>query len=194
MSNLAFELYDEDFEMIGGEKFMSPAANLSHSKIISRLCMVIGNHCEENDDCGEIFTDNVDVHLPDGNWVKPDFTVVLKENEKILDWKGNINGVPDMVVEVLSKSTMKRDLTIKKDIYERNGVKVYWIVNPFVKSVTIYLLKDGKYFLDDEYIYFDDAEYSQLNDREKAEVKFEVPVHLFENFNIKLAYIFKWCP
>ncbi len=194
MSNLAIELYDEDFEIIEGEKFMSPAANTGHNGIIMRLCMSIGGHCEENNDCGYIFSDSVDVHLPDGNIFRPDFTVVLKENEKILDWKGNINGVPDMVVEVLSKSTMKRDLTIKKDIYERNGVKVYWIVNPFVKSVTVYLLKDGKYFLDDEYIYFDDAEYSRLNDREKAEVKFEVPVHLFEGFNIKLAYIFKWCP
>lgn len=194
MSNLALELYDEDFEIIEGEKFMSPAANLSHNGIIGRIFISIAIHCEENGDCGYVFTDNVDVHLPDGNSFKPDLTVVLKENEKILNWKGDINGVPDMVVEVLSKSTMKRDLTIKKDIYERNGVKVYWIVNPFVKSVTIYLLKDEKYFLDDEYIYFDDAEYSQLNDREKSEVKFEVPVHLFENFNIKLAYIFKWCP
>lgn len=194
MLDAVYDLYDESYEIIEGEKIMSPAANLSHSKIISRLCIAIGNYCEENGDCGEVFTDNIDVHLPDGNWFKPDFTVVLRKNEKILDWKGNINGVPDMVVEVLSKSTMKRDLTIKKDIYERNGVKIYWIVNPFVKSVTVYILNDGKYQLDDEYIYFDDKEFSGLEDREKSEVKFEVPVHLFENFNIKLAYIFKWCP
>lgn len=192
--NAALELYnDEDFEIIEGVKFMSPAANLSHGGIITRLCMGIGGYCEEHNDCGRIFVDDIDVHLPDGNCFKPDFTVVLKENAKILNWKGNINGVPDMVVEVLSKSTMKKDLTIKKDVYERNGVKVYWIVNPFVKSVTVYLLRDGKYILDDEYIYFDDEEFAQLDDKEKAEVKFEVPVHLFEGLNLKLEYLFKWC-
>ena len=187
-------LYDERYEIIEGEKIMSPAAKLSHNKIIMRLAMSIGGYCEANNDCAEVFTDSVDVHLPDGNVFRPDFTVVLRENENILDWDGNINGAPDMVVEVLSKSTRKRDLTIKKDIYERNGVKLYWIIDPFTKSVTVYLWRDGKYFLDDEYIYFDDKEYSRLEDYEKAEVKFEVPVHLFEGLTIKLAYIFKWCP
>lgn len=193
MSDIAYNFYDESYEIIEGEKIMSPATNLSHNGIIMRLAMNIGAYCEGNHDCGYVFSDSVDVHLPDGNIFRPDLTVVLKENEQILDWKGNINGVPDMVVEVLSKSTMKRDLTIKKDIYERNGFKIYWIVNPFVKSVTVYFLHEGKYQLDDEYIYFDDKEYSQLEDYEKAEVKFEVPVHLFENLSIKLAYIFKWC-
>ena len=194
MLNAALNLYDESYEIIEGEKIMSPAANLGHGGIIMRISSVIEGHCEDNDDCGFVFVDDVDVHFPDGNIFRPDVTVVLRENENILDWHGNINGVPDMVVEVLSKSTRKRDLTVKKDIYERNGVKIYWIVDPFIKSVTIYYLRDGKYQLDDEYIYFNDKEYSRLEDYEKAEVKFEVPVHLFENLSIKLAYIVKWCP
>ena len=187
-------LYDESYEIIEGVKFMSPAANLGHNGIIMRLSIFIGSYCESHDDCGFVFSDSIDVHLLDGNVFRPDFTVVTKENEKIIDWKGNINGVPDMVVEVLSKSTRKRDLTIKKDIYEKNGVKVYWIVDPFIKSVTIYNLRDGKYDFDDEYIYFDDKEFSQLEEYEKAEVKFEVPVTIFGDLKIKLAYIFKWCP
>ena len=194
MSDLAFDYYDEDYEVIDGEKIMSPAANLGHNGIIMRLAIYIGSYCEENNDCGFVFSDSVDVHFPDGNLLKPDFTVVLKENEKIIDRKGDINGVPDMVVEVLSKSTKKRDLTIKKDIYERNGVKIYWIVDPWAKSVSVYLLREGKYFLDDEYIYFDEKEFNRLEDYEKAEVKFEVPVHLFEGLSIKLNYLFKWCP
>ena len=194
MLNAAFDFYDESYEIIEGVKFMSPAANLGHNGIIGRLYLLIGNYCEDND-CGYVFSDNIDLHLPDGNYFKPDFTVVKKENEKILDWKGNINGVPDMVVEVLSKSTKNRDLTIKKDIYERNGVGVYWIVDPWIKGVTVYNLRDGKYELDDEYIYFDDKEYSRLEDYEKAEVKFEVPITIFgDDLTIKLAYLFKWCP
>lgn len=192
MLNLAID-YDEDFEIIEGEKIMASAANLGHNAIIMRIAMSIGGYCEKNNDCGFVFTNSVDLYLPDGNIFSPDLTVVLRENENILDWGGNINGVPDMVVEVLSKSTRKRDLTIKKDIYERNGVKVYWIVDPLVKSVTVYLLQDGKYFLDDEYILFSEKEFSMLNEREKSEVKYEVPVHLFEGLSVKLAYIFKWC-
>lgn len=193
MLNAALDFYDENFEIIEGEKIMSPAANLGHSKIIMRLGNFIDSYCEENNDCGFVFVDNVDVHFPDGNFFKPDLTVVLRENEKILDWKGDINGVPDMVAEVLSKSTLKRDLTVKKNVYEKNGVKIYWIIDPWKKSVSVYLLRDGKYFLDDEYIFFDDEEFARLNDSEKAEVKFEVPVHLFEGLNVKLSYIFKWC-
>lgn len=193
MLNAALNFYDESYEIIEGVKFMSPAANLGHSGIIMRLCLLIGNYCEDND-CGYVFSDDVDVHLPDGNYFKPDFTVVKKENEKILDWKGNINGVPDMVVEVLSKSTRKRDLTIKKDIYERNGVGVYWIIDPWIKSVTVYNLRDGKYELDDEYIYFDEKEFGRLEEYEKAEVKFEVPITIFDGLTMKLAYLFKWCP
>ncbi len=192
--NTAVKLYDEDFEIIEGKKIMSPAANMSHHGIIMRLVLGIGGYCEEHDDCGYVFADSIDLHLPDGNLFKPDFTLVLKENENIIDWKGSINGVPDMVAEVLSKSTKKNDLTVKKNIYERNGVKVYWIIDPWAKSVSVYLLRDGKYFLEDEYIYFDEKDLSLLRDREKAEVKFEVPIHLFENFRIKLAYLFKWCP
>lgn len=194
MLNAAFDFYDESYETIEGEKIMSPATNTSHNGIIGRIYISVLIYCESNEDCGHAFTDSIDVHLPDGNIFRPDLTVITRENEKIIDWKGNVNGTPDMVVEVLSRFTKKRDLTIKKDIYERNGVKVYWIVDPFVKSVTVFNLQDGKFQLDDEYIYFDDAEFAELNDREKSEVKFEVPVTIFEGLKIKLAYIFKWCP
>lgn len=193
MLNAALKHYYDDYEIIEGEKVMSPAVNLSHNKIITRIYSAIENYCVENKIEAHIFTDSIDVHLPDGNYFKPDLTVVTKENAKILDWQGDINGVPDMVVEVLSKSTKKKDLTIKKSIYERNGVKVYWIVDTWSKSVSIYLLREGKYFLDDEYIYFTEKEFNRLEDYEKADVKFEVPVHLFEGFKISLAYIFKWC-
>lgn len=192
--NTALDIYDENFEIIEGEKIMSPAANLGHNGIIMRLVIFIGSYCEDNNDCGFVFSDSIDVHLPDGNIFKPDFTVVTKENENIIDRKGNIDGVPDMVVEVLSKSTKKRDTTVKKDVYERNGVKEYWIIDPWAKSVLVYLLRDGKYFLDDEYIYFDDKEFSMLSDREKSAVQYEVPVHIFDGLKIKLSYLFKWCP
>ena len=153
--------------------------------------MLIGTFLDTHDK-GYCFSDSADVHFPDGNIFKPDLLVIMEENSSIIDWSRGIKGVPDMVVEVLSKSTKKKDLTVKKDIYEANGVREYWIVDPWVKGVTVYLLRDGKYFLDDDYILFDAEDLELLNDDEKATVKTEVPVSILDGLKVPLKYIFKW--
>ena len=167
------------YEIIGGKKFMAPAANPTHGSIIGRLYMFIGTYFDTNDS-GYVFVDDVDVYLKDGPLFKPDLIVVLKKNDDIIDWHKGIYGSPDMIVEVLSKSTRKNDLTIKKDAYEANGVREYWIVDPWAKIIDVYLLREGKYYLDDEYILFDDKELELLTDEEKADVKYEVPVHTLD--------------
>ena len=179
------------YEIIGGEKILAPAANITHGSIIGRIFMFVGNYLDANDN-GYIFGENTDVNFPDGNIFQPDLSIVLKANEKILDWRGNIYGTPDMVVEVLSKSTRKKDITVKKDIYEANGVREYWIVDPYMKVISVYLLRDGKYFLSDEYILFDAEDLALLNENEKAEVKTEVPVTVLDGLKIPLKFIFKW--
>ena len=179
------------YEIIGGEKIMAPAANLNHSGIIMRLGMIIGTHLS-NTKSGYVYPDDVDVHFSDGSLYKPDLVVVLKSNEKILAGQKNIFGAPDMVVEVLSHSTRKKDLTIKKDTYEAQGVKEYWIVDPKAKSVTVYLLKDGKYFLDDIYILISEKELETLDEEEKATVKYKVPVSILEGLEIPIEFIFSW--
>ncbi|MBQ9488089.1 MAG: Uma2 family endonuclease [Selenomonadaceae bacterium] len=184
------ELYPS-YEIIGGEKIMSPAANLTHSDIIGRLYLFIGNYLMEKK-CGYIYPDDVDVHFSDGTLFKPDLVVVLKSNEKILAGRKNIYGAPDMVVEVLSHSTRKKDLTIKKDIYEAQGVREYWIVDPWAKSVTVYLLRDGKYFLDDVYILLGEKDLELLDEAEKAEVKSEIPVSILEGLAIPIEFVFSW--
>lgn len=178
------------YEIIGGEKIMAPAANLTHSRIIMRLALIIGNYLEEHQS-GYVFADDVDVHFSDGTLYKPDLVVILKENEKILNWSSNIYGAPDMVVEVLSKSTKKKDLTIKKDTYEAQGVREYWIVDPFSKSVSVYLLQDGKYIWADEYAIFDEGDFKFMTEEEKTNVKTEVPVSILEGLSIPLESIFK---
>ena len=193
---MATEVFNErklypSYEIIGGEKIMSPAANLTHSDIIGRLYLFIGNHLMANKS-GYIYPDNVDVHFSDGSLFKPDLVVVLKSNEKILAGRKAIYGAPDMVVEVLSKSTKKKDLTIKKDVYEAQGVKEYWIVDPYMKAISVYLLRDGKYFLDDEYILFDAADLDLLDEDELADVKYEVPVSILDGLNVPLEFIFSW--
>ena len=179
------------YEIIGGEKIMAPAANLTHGSIVGRLYSIMLNHLELADK-GYVFTDNTDVHFPDGSLLKPDLVIVLEKNSAIIDWSRGINGVPDMVVEVLSKSTKKKDLTVKKDTYEANGVREYWIVDPYTKAISVYILRDGKYFLDDEYILFDADDLEFMTDEEKADIKHEVPVATLDGLKIPLKYIFKW--
>ena len=179
------------YEVIGGEKIMSPAPNLDHSDIIFKLAYTIGGHLIEHKS-GYVYTDNVDVHFSDGTLFKPDLSVVLKSNEKILAGRKNIYGAPDMVVEVLSYSTRKKDLTVKKDTYEAQGVREYWIIDPRAKSVSVYLLRDGKYFLDDTYILLSEDDFELLDDEEKADVKTEVPVSILEGLTVPLEFIFSW--
>lgn len=179
------------YEIIGGEKFMAPAPTLDHSDVIGRLYSMFVNYFLVHKN-GYVYHDNADVHFSDGSLYKPDLCVVLKENEKILAGRKAIFGVPDMVVEVLSRSTQKKDRTIKKDTYEAQGVREYWIIDPYMKMVSVYLLRDGKYFLDDEYILFDDKDLEGMTDAEKADIKSEIPVSICDGLKIPLEFVFSW--
>ena len=184
-------LFYESYEVIEGEKFMAPSAGAYHNRTLFRLGIIIGQYTIAHK-CGYVFTDSLDVHLPDGNLFKPDLIVVKSENKEIINWRGAIYGVPDMVVEVLSRSTRKKDLTIKKDIYESNGVKEYWVIDPWVKAVDVYILRDGKFELDGEYFKYTADEWKELTEEEKAEVKPEIKVSIFEDCMVTVADIFSW--
>ena len=184
-------IYYKSYETIGGGKFMSPAPILGHNDVISEILTTIKMYFRKNN-YGRVFGDNTDVHFPDGNVFKPDLVVVKKENYSIMNWKGAIYGVPDMVVEVLSPSTRVRDLTVKKDAYESNGVKEYWIVDPYMKTVDVYILRDGKYNLDCSYTKFNEYDWEGLSDEEKAAAKFEIKVSIFDDLVVKIDDIFSW--
>ncbi|MBR6013734.1 MAG: Uma2 family endonuclease [Selenomonadaceae bacterium] len=185
------ETYKNFYEVIGGEKIMAPSASAYHSNSIGEIYFAIKSYLNKNK-CGKVFIDSLEVHLPDGNIFRPDLIVMTKENAGLVNWNRGIYGVPDMVVEVLSKATRRMDLTVKKDSYEACGIKEYWIVDPYMKVVDVYLLHDGKYKLDGEYIYYDAEELQELTDEEKAELKNEVKVSIFENCFVKLEDIFSY--
>ena len=179
------------YEIIGGKKFMAPSANLDHSGIIARLFFAFSNYFVTHKS-GYVYLDNVDVHLSDEDTFIPDLSIVLKDREQILAGRKAIYGAPDMVVEVLSHSTRKKDLTIKKDTYEAQGVREYWIIDPRAKSVTVYLLKDGKYFLDEVYTLMTEEDLNLLDEDEKADVKYKVPVSIVEGLEVPIEFIFSW--
>jgi len=172
---------------------MAPSANIWHNNSIVNLIATIGVYAKTNH-LGYIFTDNMGVHFPDGSLFRPDFTFVSVANEKIvIDNKHKtIHGVPDMVAEVFSRSTMHNDISIKKDVYERNGVKEYWMIDLWRESISVYLLRDGKYFLDDVYQNWSEDELNELTVDERAEIKLEVPVAVLDGFKVKIKNIFGW--
>ncbi len=184
------ELYPS-YEIIGGKKFMAPSAAPTHGRVIMRLGTIIENYLYENN-LGYVFADDVDIYFSDGTLFKPDLSVVLKKNSAIIDWRKGIFGAPDMVVEVLSYSTRKKDLTIKKDTYEAHGVREYWIIDPWAKIIDVYLLRDGKYFLDEEYIFPDEKDLEMMTEEERAAIKHEVPVSILDGLKVPLEFVFSW--
>ncbi len=183
----------DDYEIIEGVKFMAPSADMGHGTVTSNLVAIIGAYVKINR-LGICFGDHMDVHFPDGNLFQPDFIFVSAAKADLFLGKRNmtLHGVPDMVVEIFSKSTMKRDVGIKKDVYERNGVREYWIIDPWRETVDIYLLRDGKYELAGQYENWSDDQLLRLTDEERAEIKFEVPVAVLDGFKVKIRNIFGW--
>ncbi|MBR4904335.1 MAG: Uma2 family endonuclease [Selenomonadaceae bacterium] len=183
----------DDYEIIEGEKFMAPSPGMWHVNITANLIGTIGVYARINK-LGVAFADNFDVHFPDGSLFRPDFIFVSATNEKLFMENRNttLHGVPDMVAEIFSKSTMKRDVGIKKDVYERNGVREYWIIDPWRETIDVYLLRDGKYELDGHYENYRDNELEELSDEERAEFKPEVPVAVLDGFKVKIRNIFGW--
>ena len=183
----------DDYEIIEGVKFMAASPDMGHGTIVMNLSATIGAYVKINK-LGICFGDHMDVHFPDGNLFQPDFIFISAEKAKLFfsDKNTTLHGVPDMVAEIFSKSTMKRDVGIKKDIYERNGVREYWIIDPWSENIQVYLLRDGKYFLDDVYQNYSDDELAELTEEERAEVTMEVPLAVLDDFKVKIRNIFGW--
>lgn len=189
---LAFDTRD-DYEIIEGEKIMAPSPGMRHVNVTANLVTVINGYARIKK-LGMAFADNFDVHFPDGSLFRPDFIFVSAENAKKLFANENstLHGVPDMVAEIFSRSTMKRDVGIKKDVYERNGVREYWIIDPWSEYIQVYILRDGKYQLDDVYHNYSDDELSAMTEDERAKIEMEIPVDVLDGFKVKIRNIFGW--
>ncbi|MEO0223242.1 MAG: Uma2 family endonuclease [candidate division WOR-3 bacterium] len=133
---------DKRYEVIKGRLYEMPAPSLNHQRIILRLLKILLN--TENLP-GEIFVSPVDVVLGEETVVQPDIVLVLGESKATL--KERIFGSPDLIIEVVSPSSYKRDRYEKFRIYEEHKVKEYWMVLPGEKVIEVWCLKEGKYVL-----------------------------------------------
>ena len=145
---LKFE-YDHMVELIRGKIFeMTPAPTSWHQRISWKLSLEIGTYLKDKE-C-KAFSAPLDVILPIRNQKKNTSTTVVQPDICIICdlnkiEKEGCKGAPDLIVEILSPSTSKKDLNDKYSIYEEAGVKEYWIVMPAEKLVEVFYLENGKY-------------------------------------------------
>ena len=134
---------DERYELVDGELVMSPSPNRAHQTICLGLGTLLHAFVAEHGR-GEIYIAPFDVVLSDTNVVQPDLLFVSKEQAYIVT-EDNVQGPPDLVVEILSPSTAERDRSLKRALYARYGVREYWLVDPDTRTVTVLLLDDGAF-------------------------------------------------
>ena len=132
------------YEIIDGVLHVSPAPSYDHQLAVYELAALLRNFVIRNG-LGRVLGAPFDVRLPGiANPVQPDLLFLRTEN---LPRPGSacFEGVPDLVVEVLSPGTRKIDQQVKLDAYQRAGVPEYWLVDPVRRSAVVRRLEDGEY-------------------------------------------------
>lgn len=132
------------YEVIRGNLYVTPAPIFDHQYVVLQLSRRLGNFGEETG-LGFPLLAPFDVLLPDGiaTPVQPDIVFFRKGNQPRSGDK-NFQGVPDLVIEVESPSTRKRDQTVKLDAYRDAGVPEYWRASPRLRTVTILALSEDR--------------------------------------------------
>ena len=169
-------------ELIDGFIKMMAGTNKRHGDVCRHLIRYLDGYSVKNRcDC-KVYTAPIDVLLPKNGET---------ENDKIYDvvqpdifvvcggWKGNENafwGAPDMIVEILSPSNRKRDILEKFYLYQKAGVREYWIADPKVKVITVYVMQEN----------------GEYNDGEVYQTGKKVPVHIFDGHLIDINHIFDY--
>ena len=133
---------DERYELLDGRLVPVPARNTAHQTVSIRLMTKMYFFVKENG-LGRIFPAPFDVLFTDFDVVQPDLLLICGNREHIIT-PDNVQGAPDLIVEVLSPSTSSRmDWRDKRELYALHGVREYWIVDPTHRIVSVLQLRDG---------------------------------------------------
>jgi len=148
------------YEIHDGKIYYMADASTGHSEVSGNILAIFknflkGKKCRVfNNEVNVMFKRNFRQYMPD---VK-----IVCDQSKIK--KDGIYGAPDLVVEVMSKSTEKNDRGYKFNVYEQSGVKEYWLVDLNSKNIEVYLLDDGKFALDNIYHHYSDEEIEEIEE------------------------------
>ena len=173
-------------ELIGGEIVaMSPRPSVDHTRVSGNIYRIFSEYLK-NRPC-EPFPDGVDLYLSEEDQFIPDGMIVC-DPEKIQS--DGVHGAPDLVIEVLSPSTARYDRGRKQEVYQRCGVREYWIVSPTDKTVEQYLLADGAFVLHDVYLIPNEVMLKKMKEEERAQIKKDFQCSLYDDLTISLADVF----
>lgn len=130
------------YQLIDGELVMSPSPSRSHQTVVLRFALAMQRFV--GNDLGDVYVAPFDVRLSETDVYQPDILFVAHDRLDIVS-EQEVNGAPDLVVEVLSPATGYYDLTKKKHVYEASGVQEYWIVDPIERTVEVLTTVEGTY-------------------------------------------------
>ena len=159
------------YQLINGELIMSPSPTIYHQQILTKILILLSGYVEKNNN-GIILPSPVDVYFEEHEAYQPDIIFISRERAGIIKEK-RIEGAPDLVIEILSEGTAYYDLKHKKNVYEKYGVKEYWIVDPMDRSIETYFNDGAKFNLFD-----------------KKESKGEIKSKVLDGLKIELEKIF----
>ena len=123
-------------ELIDGEHYVTPSPNTKHQRISMKLALAFGRYLEHHS-IGEIFSAPFDVVFSALDVVEPDLLYISRERWQILTDQ-HVRGAPDLAVEILSPGTRTTDEIKKRNLYERFGVREYWVVDPELDKIKVY--------------------------------------------------------
>ena len=182
--NLAYQEERRE-ELINGEIVMMAPASTNHTFTTGNIYGIFWNYLKGRK-CTPI-ADGSTVYLTDNDHFVPDFMVVCDPDKIKSD---GVYGAPDLVVEVLSPSTMRNDRKRKKDVYAKCGVREYWLVSPGDKFVEVYRADGTGFILHDIYALLPNWQLARMSDEERAAVVTHFKCSLFDDLDISLEDVF----
>ncbi|HWN95340.1 MAG TPA: Uma2 family endonuclease [Methylomirabilota bacterium] len=137
---------DKRYEIIDGQLLlMAPGPDTWHQNWVGSLFLILTAHVRARQ-LGQVLLSPLDVILDSENTTQPDLIFIAKANLGIIQKRG-VFGAPDLLIEIISPSSVWRDRHDKRKLYGRFGVKEYWIADPANQSLEVHILKDAAYEL-----------------------------------------------
>jgi Uma2 family endonuclease len=138
-------------EVIGGELIVSPAPTAGHQRVLLQLILLLSAYARESGNC-ELFVAPFDVRFGPHDVVEPDLLLIATERGHIPSSQYTFEGSPDLVVEVISRSSRQNDFVRKMALYARAGVPEYWVADPETQTLIVNFLAGNIYVPSDREI------------------------------------------